>query len=146
MRQVKLEWVAGGAAIAALMAGFLAAFRYRNYQRIYERGFNPDTIEEISGTIQEILFSGRENSDEQGMELLVESGDELEKVHAGPVWFLDKQGKPIKKGDKITVRGSRINYQHEPVLIAEHIQRNSRILKLRDNRGHPLWEAWTTSN
>ena len=136
----------GGAALAALSGGLMAAYKYKSHHRHYEREFDPDHTDEISGTIEEVLYSGSENSPEQGLELLVHTGDELVTVHAGPVWYLDRQGKGFKPGESVTVKGSRITHKHEPVLVAQYIVRNGRKLFLRDEAGHPVWSAWRNVN
>jgi hypothetical protein len=146
MKQHTLEWMIGGAALAALSGGLLAAYTYKNHHRHYERDFNPDNLDEISGKIEEILYSGTENTPEQGLELLVHTGDELNSVHVGPVWYLDAQGKGFKPGDSVTVKGSRVILDHEPALVAQYIIRNGRKLTLRDEVGHPVWSAWTRVN
>jgi len=146
MKQQTLEWMIGGAALAALSGGLMAAYKYKSHHRQYEREFDPDNTDEISGTIEEVLYSGTEDTPEQGMELLVHTGDELVAVHIGPVWYLDKQDKGFKSGDSVTVKGSRIIYKHEPALIAQYIMRNGRKLVLRDELGHPVWNAWRRIN
>lgn len=146
MKQVQLEWLIGGAALAALTGSVLAAYKYKNHLHDYERDFDPQTVEELDGKVEDVMYSGPENSDEMGMELLVQAGDELIQVHLGPVWYVEKQGREFKPGDKITVRGAKAMFHHEPVLIAEHIVRSKRMMKLRDEQGHPLWEAWLKVN
>lgn len=146
MKQHTLEWMIGGAALAALSGGLVAAYKYKSHYRNYEREYDPDNTDEISGMIEEVMYSGSENTPEQGMELLVHTDDELITLHIGPVWYLDRQDKGFKEGDNVTVKGSRITYKHEPVLVAQYITRNGRKLVLRDEMGHPVWNAWRRVN
>ena len=146
MKQHTLEWMIGGAALAALSGGLVAAYKYKSHHKDYERDYDPDNTDEISGTIQEIMFSGSEDTPEHGMELLVHTGDELVTVHAGPVWYLDRQDKAFKPGDSVTVKGSWITYRHEPAMVAQYVIRNGRKLVLRDEMGHPVWNAWRRIN
>jgi hypothetical protein len=143
MRKNLLELIAAGGAIAAISGVALATYMYRNSHRSYTRKFDKNTVEEVEGRVEDILYSGRENGEDKGVEFLLRAGDELLPVHVGPAWYMDHQKEKIKAGDKIRVKGSRVNVNHEPVLIAETIVNSDLAFRLRDSDGHPVWNALT---
>jgi hypothetical protein len=62
-------------------------------------------------------------------------------VFLGPNWFIEKQGMKISALDQIQVTGSRIMVRGKPVIIAAEVKKGDQVLKLRDERGAPLWSA-----
>jgi predicted extracellular nuclease len=105
--------------------------------------FNPKSIETVKGVVTEItdfqLASG-----EQGVLLKLESDNGIHMVHLGPVWFMNNQGIQLKAGDKVTVKGSQVEYQNGSALIAQAVVRQNQMLVLRSSSGAPAWSAWTT--
>jgi hypothetical protein len=60
-------------------------------------------------------------------------------VFLGPDLYVDKLPVQIQALDKIQVRGSRITWKGQPVIIAATIQRGNQVLKLREPNGIPVW-------
>lgn len=139
---VKNEMIAGGAALVTLAGVALAGYQYRNRHKGYYREFNLETVEELTGKIADIRFSGKDNSESKGMELILQSDEKLIPVHLGPAWFMNMQRGKFKKGDIVTVKGSRADLNHKSVLIAQELKQGNKLLRLRDENGHPHWIAW----
>ncbi|GAB4352866.1 MAG: hypothetical protein Kow0099_37040 [Candidatus Abyssubacteria bacterium] len=74
-----------------------------------------------------------------GVHLLIQTDAETIPVHLGPRWFIDDQDVQLEKGDRITVKGSRITFDDKPALIAAEIAKGDEILILRDEDGFPSW-------
>jgi sporulation protein YlmC with PRC-barrel domain len=68
---------------------------------------------------------------------------EMYTVHLGPVWYLSSQPEEIQEDDTISVKGVKTLMGNEPAIIAAEIRRGSHLLRLRDERGMPSWNAWT---
>jgi hypothetical protein len=78
-----------------------------------------------------------------GLYLSVRTLDNEEvSVHLGPTWYLDNQEIQFAAGDRISVRGSHVIYNFNPVIIASVIEKEGAQLILRDKRGQPKWNAW----
>lgn len=139
----KIEWVAGGMVLAA-MAGAAIATTINKKPRpgTYWWNYNPDTVDEIQGRVMDVIYSGNANGKSKGVELLVEAGEEYIPVKLGPAWYINHQNITFKKGEKVMVKGSRIDYKKETIMVAATVKRGNRILKLREENGHPHWEAW----
>lgn len=142
MKTGKIELIAGSVFLATLAGATIAGLQYRKKHGIYNRKYNPERIEEFKGKIEEVLYSGNENGEDKGVELIVKTGDEFRQVHLGPEWYIKHQQKDFKKGDHIMVRGSVIEVNHEEIIIAEWLKRGDYLLRLRFENGHPLWNAW----
>ena len=63
-------------------------------------------------------------------------------VHVGPSAYLTIKKFTIVKGDKLTVRGSRVQYQGSEMLIAREITKGNEVLILRNAAGFPLWTGF----
>jgi hypothetical protein len=141
MKLNKVEIVAGSFALATLTGAAVAALKYRNIHKPYSRNFDPSAIEDLMGKVEEIAYAGHENGEGRGVELLLRTDEELISVHLGPAWYLDMQSEKIKPGQKISVRGSRVMHNQEPILIAETITRGDKVLRIRSEEGYPVWSA-----
>jgi hypothetical protein len=108
----------------------------------YVRLYNSKSMETISGIVTAIqrFIPGRGMS--AGIHLLVRSGVEVIDVHLGPEWFIENQDIGIQPKDQIEIKGSRVTFRGQPVIIAEEILKGEDVLKLRDENGFPAWIAW----
>lgn len=140
--KVKNEVIAGGAALVTLAGMALAGYQYSHRHKVYHREFNMETVEERTGKIADIKFSGKDNSESKGMELLLQSDEQVIPVHLGPVWYMNMQRGKFKKGDIVTVKGSKVAVNHKSVIVAQELKLGNKVLKLRDANGHPHWMAW----
>jgi hypothetical protein len=77
-----------------------------------------------------------------GVHLMLEADKETISVHLGPVWYIERQDTAIAIGDKIEVKGSRINYEGKAAIIAAEIHKGDEVLMLRDASGIPMWAGW----
>ena len=145
MNTGKREIVTGGVILATLAGAAVAGVQYRNRFRIYKREYDIKTVEEFTGKVEQIVNSDGENGQVKGVEIIVDTGEELRLVHLGPSWFIEHQQEKIKSGQKVTVKGSKIIHNNVPIVVAKWIKRGNEILKLRSEKGEPIWNAWTSS-
>ncbi len=108
----------------------------------YCRMFNPNTVETIKGVVTGIEKFYPMRGMSYGVGLIVKTEKETISVHLGPAWFVENQDVKIGTGDKVEVKGSRIIFKGKPAIIAMEVKKEDGILKLRDERGIPLWAAW----
>lgn len=145
MNTVKKELVTGGVILATLAGAAVAGVQYRNRSKSYKRDYNLKTVEEFTGKVEQIVNSNGENGQVKGVEIILDTGNELLLVHLGPSWFIEHQQEKIKRGQKVTVKGSKIIYKNVPIVVAEWIKRGNDMLKLRTEKGDPTWIAWTNN-
>lgn len=60
-------------------------------------------------------------------------------VLVGPNWFVEAQGFKIAALDRVEVTGSRIMLDGNPTILAAQMKKGGRVLKVRDDKGTPLW-------
>jgi hypothetical protein len=108
----------------------------------YARLFDPKTIETVSGDITGIETLAPMAGMSYGVHLVLKTEKGLLSVHVGPVWFIENQEIRLEAGDRVQVRGSRVVFQGKPAIIAVAITKGADTLRLRDEAGFPLWNAW----
>jgi len=107
----------------------------------WDRLYDPKTVETVTGTVKSIdVVASRGMS--SGVHITLATGTEVIPVHLGPAWYLEHQDVVLAAGDKVTVRGSRIQYQGKPAIIAAEVTRGADVLSLRNEQGFPRWAAW----
>ena len=129
--------------ISLLLISFMysdsLAQRGRNrYKRIY----NPATVETVSGTVTEVdVIDFDPGTCYGGTHFKLNTGKETIIVHAGPTWFLNDNNFTILVNDNMEVKGSRVTYNGEQVIIAAYIKSGGKTLTLRSDDGTPLWSG-----
>lgn len=134
--------------IGPLFASTLAQQRSgkKMQQQMYSREYDTSAVETLEGEVTDINFqNSKRNTKMQGVHITLKTDSETIPVHLGPAWFIEQQ-ESFKKGDVITVTGSRITYNEKPALIAAEIKRNEMTLQLRNQQGFPVWRGWRMGN
>ena len=101
--------------------------------------FDPAAVETAVGTIEAIDRADSGHRMGRGVHLTLKTDAETLSVRLGPDWYVEKQEFKLAAGDAITVAGSRVELEGEPILIAARIQKGADVLILRDPTGRPLW-------
>lgn len=105
----------------------------------YNRMYNPQTVENLSGEVEKVeLFTPRRGMS-QGVHIILKTEKGSIPVHLGPSWYIDKQGLKFAPGDKVQVTGSRVTFNNKPAIIASEVKKGDQTLKLRDEKGFPAW-------
>ena len=96
--------------------------------------YNPQTVETVTGEVaaMERTDMGRM---QQGVHLSLKTDKETLPVFLGPAFYLEEQKFQVNKGDKLQVKGSRVNQ----AMVAGEVKKGDQVLKLRDDQGKPLW-------
>ncbi len=108
----------------------------------YGRMYNPQTVETISGEVVKVDKVMPMRGMSNGIHLLVKTDKGDVSVHLGPAWYIDRQDTSIKVGDKVDVKGSKVEIAGKPVVIAAEVKKGDETLVLRDEAGIPLWSGW----
>ncbi len=114
--------------------------------KAYNRMFNPQTVETLSGDVVRLDKSTPGKRLDYGVHITLKTAKETIPVHLGPSWYLEKQGLTLASGDKVEVTGSRITYQGQPAIIAAEVKKGGQVLKLRDAAGVPAWAGQGRQN
>jgi hypothetical protein len=92
----------------------------------------------LEGTIEEV----REHPGMRGgtgIHLALRTDQELLEVHLGPAAFLISKDISFAPGDRVEVKGSRIQVEDVDALLAREVKKGEEILTLRNERGEPVW-------
>jgi len=108
----------------------------------YGRMYNPQTAETVSGEVVKVEKITPVKGMSQGIHVLLKTEKETIPVHLGPAWYIENQEVTIKEKDKLQVKGSRINFQGKPAIIAAEVTKGDQVLMLRDQNGVPAWSGW----
>ena len=109
--------------------------------REYGKMYNPKTVETITGEVVSVEKFTPMKGMSQGMHITLKTAKETISVHLGPEWYFENQAIKIKPRDKVEVKGSRITFQGKPAIIAGEIKKGNEVLKLRDEKGVPVWSG-----
>jgi hypothetical protein len=125
-------------AVSILLINNLYAQNKNQYNRIY----NTATVETITGDVQSVdFYSYKKSSGYGGVHITIKTDKETITVHLGPSWYLDDNNFTINLNDKIEVKGSRVMWQGNDVIIAADIKIGDKSLALRDDDGVPFWSG-----
>jgi hypothetical protein len=77
-----------------------------------------------------------------GTHLMLKTDTGALAVHVGPSAYLASKNFSIAKGDKLTILGSRVQYQGSDFLVAKEITKGNEVLTLRNSAGFPMWSGF----
>jgi hypothetical protein len=102
--------------------------------------YDPKTVETISGEVLKVKEFPHRRGTGTGIGLVLKTDKEEIPVHIGPSSFLEKQGFKIGEKDRIEVTGSRVTGKRgKTFLLAAQVKKGDALLKLRDEKGFPVW-------
>lgn len=139
VRALKL-WAGGVVLLTVGLAGFAVNRGLRSLKR-YSRSFDPESLEEVTGTVLEVLKTRDNSYDTRGIILMLDVEDEIVEVHVGPTWFVERQIRSFKRGEELTVTGSVVPYHGQDILVVQSIGRGKKTYRFRDGEGSPFWES-----
>lgn len=143
-RQVirKLEIWGGGIVLLTVSALVFTVTKRIQHRKKYKRNYDPDTVEEIKGEIVEVGYTNVKNDETSGAYINIQVEEKILSVHLGPSWYIKRQKKQFKIGDRVTVTGSKVNRKGDQIIIAAVIKRGNSTFYLRDEKGMPRWRGW----
>ena len=96
----------------------------------------------VKGTVEEIKEVPNPKG-QIGIYLMVKSGAEILEVRLCPNSFLKEFEVAFKKGDQLTITGSKVKVDEKDVILAREIEFGNNKIVLRDKQGVPVW-TWLT--
>jgi hypothetical protein len=108
----------------------------------YGRMYNPKTVETVSGEVTSVETFSPSKGGPCGVHLMVKTEKGTTSVHLGPQWYMENQEIKIAAKDKIEVKGSKVTFEGKPALLAAEVRKGEYVLKLRDEKGFPMWSGW----
>jgi hypothetical protein len=65
--------------------------------------------------------------------------DETMKVYIAPNWFLTNEKIELKKDQSLTVTGSKVTHNNQPLIITRTMRYDGKEISFRDDKGVPVW-------
>jgi hypothetical protein len=96
----------------------------------------------IKGVVEEIKEVPNPKG-QIGIYLMVKSGAETLEVRLCPNSFLKEFEVAFKKGDQLTITGSKVRVDEKDAILAREIEFGNNKIVLRDKQGVPVW-TWLT--
>ncbi len=108
----------------------------------YGKMYNPKIVETLTGAVVSVDKITPMKGMSQGVHMILKTDKETISVHLGPSWYIENQDIKIDPKDKVEVKGSRITFEGKPAIIAAEVKKGNEIMKLRDEKGFPVWSGW----
>lgn len=96
----------------------------------------------VKGTVDEVKEVPNPKG-QIGIYLMVKSGADTLEVRLCPNSFLKEFEVAFKKGDQLTITGSKVKVDEKDVILAREIEFGNNKITLRDKEGVPVW-TWLT--
>ena len=77
-----------------------------------------------------------------GIFLIIKTEKEIISIHLGPSWYIENQDIKIEPKEMVEIKGTRINFNGKPVIIAGQVKKGDKILRIREKNGLPVWIGW----
>jgi hypothetical protein len=107
--------------------------------------YNLQTVTTVQGQVEDLGSYGMQGwrvspgMAIQGLVLKTSKGNFT--INLGPPWFVRKAGFTVQKGDTLEVKGSMVTKDEKTVLLAAEVKKNDQTLKVRDEKGVPLFQG-----
>ncbi len=108
----------------------------------YGKLYNTQTVETVSGEVVKVDKIKPMKGMSYGIHIVLKTEKGDIPVHLGPAWYINNQDMEVAAGDKVEVKGSRVEFGGKPVIIAAEVKKGDETLKLRDDDGLPMWAGW----
>jgi hypothetical protein len=107
--------------------------------------YNPQTVTTVTGQVEKLADlpslgrGGGKGMQYRGVLLKTDQGSLM--VDLAPGWFLNQKKFVVQAGDTVSATGSKTTLDNQPGLIAREVTVNGTTLKLRDEKGVPVWQG-----
>ncbi len=106
--------------------------------------YNPQTVTTVTGQVEKLTDlpslgrGGGKGMQYRGVLLKTDQGSLM--VDLAPSWYLNDKKVVIQAGNTVSATGSKTTLGNQPGLIAREVTVNGTTLKLRDEKGIPVWQ------
>jgi hypothetical protein len=106
----------------------------------YGMMWDAKTMETVTGEVVVVdKYTPGRGGQSYGLQLTLKTDKETVPVILGPAWYIDQQHFAVAYKDRVEIKGSRIPIQGQATIIAAEVTKDDQTLRLRDEKGIPLW-------
>ncbi len=101
--------------------------------------YDPSQEEILSGEVAAVKDIETRSGKTTGAGLELQTGGRNLIVYLGPHIYVDLQNIKIGQGDNVEIKGVKTLVDGQVIFLAGEVRKGSDVLKLRDDKGTPLW-------
>jgi hypothetical protein len=106
----------------------------------YGTMWDAKTVATVKGEVVSVdKYTPGRGGTSYGLRLTLKTDKETLPVILGPAWYIDQQHFAVAPKDNVEIKGSQLAIQGQPTIIAQEVKKGDKVLKLRDDKGAPLW-------
>ncbi|MHB8066666.1 MAG: DNA-binding protein [Desulfobaccales bacterium] len=106
----------------------------------YGTMWDSNSVTTVSGEVVAVeKYTPGRGGSSYGLRFTLKTDKETMPVILGPAWYVEQEHFAVAAKDQVEVKGSRLSIQGRPTLIAQEVKKSDKVLKLRDDKGVPLW-------
>ncbi|MFZ5449973.1 MAG: DNA-binding protein [Thermodesulfobacteriota bacterium] len=106
----------------------------------YGTVWDASSVTTVAGEVTAVeKFTPGRGGSSYGLMVTIKTDKESLPIILGPAWYVEQQHFAIASKDKLEVTGARMAIQGQATIIAAEVKKGGQILKLRDDKGIPLW-------
>jgi hypothetical protein len=106
----------------------------------YGTMWDGNSVTTVSGEVAAVeKYTPGRGGSSYGLRFTLKNDKETMPVILGPVWYVEQQHFAVAAKDQVEVKGSRLSIQGQPTIIAQEVKKGDKVLRLRDDKGAPLW-------
>jgi hypothetical protein len=95
----------------------------------------------LKGTATAVTMVPARGGRSGGIHVALQADGQTMDVHLGPAWFVKGEGVELASGDTLEVVGSILDADGKSYMVARELKKGSKVIKLRDERGVPVWSG-----
>ncbi|MGQ9920900.1 MAG: hypothetical protein ACUVRZ_06175 [Desulfobacca sp.] len=106
-----------------------------------EQLYDPKTVVTIQGQVESLESTAAQGRRGASQLLRLKTAEGTVLVHLGPADALAQQNFAPKKGDNLTITGSKLTTGQGPIILAAEVKAGDKTITLRDAQGRPTWQG-----
>jgi hypothetical protein len=106
----------------------------------YGTMWDGNSVTTLSGEVAAVeQYTPGRGGSSYGLRFTLKTDKETVPIVLGPAWYVEQQHFAVAAKDQVEVKGSRLSIQGQPTIIAQEVKKGDKVLRLRDDKGAPLW-------
>ena len=122
-----------------LLTGAAVVSQEKNPPAHHNYSYDQATQQTFEGIVVETRDYSCPVSGSVGSHITIKGEISTIEIHLAPATFMKQYEISINKGDRVTVVGSKIEFEGKPSVIAKTVVLGKDTFNFRDPKGRPLW-------
>lgn len=101
--------------------------------------YNAATEATVEGKITNVMVADSGYGRFPAVIVDLKAKDETMKVYIAPNWYLSNEKIELKKDQSLSVTGSKVTHNNQPLIITRTMKYDGKEINFRDDKGVPVW-------